>query len=375
LKGHPISLSKLLNMSVVIAGFAWPMNAVAQSEGLYISGGIGGVLPHNSDIEGGGINSEVSFNPGFSVLAAIGSTLGGNWRGEAELAHRTADVDEVSGAANSSGSVNGTAFLINGYHDFKNGSKWVPYVGAGVGLMRLDVDGASPIGGSRVDDNDWVMAAQGIAGVGYQINDRLGLFTDYRFLATTDPNFTTAAGIKVESEYSEHRIVIGLRWSFGGAKLRPKPLPTLAKAIAASLAPVKAAGPAPVASPPKAKSSQAPVLAKAPEVARRFLLFFDWDRSNLNDDARAIVRDAAEASTQVPVTVIEATGHADRSGPNRYNMGLSLRRSETVKEELKRLGIPAGEIVILYRGEDEALVATADGLRERKNRRVEIILK
>jgi len=304
------------------------MNAVAQSEGLYISGGIGGVLPHNSDIEGGGINSEVSFNPGFSVLAAIGSTLGGNWRGEAELAHRTADVD-----------------------------------------------GASPIGGSRVDDNDWVMAAQGIAGVGYQINDRLGLFTDYRFLATTDPNFTTAAGIKVESEYSEHRIVIGLRWSFGGAKLRPKPLPTLAKAIAASPAPVKAAGPAPVASPPKAKSSQAPVLAKAPEVARRFLLFFDWDRSNLNDDARAIVRDAAEASTQVPVTVIEATGHADRSGPNRYNMGLSLRRSETVKEELKRLGIPAGEIVILYRGEDEALVATADGLRERKNRRVEIILK
>ena len=40
-----------------------------------------------------------------------------------------------------------------------------------------------------------------------------------------------------------------------------------------------------------------------------------------------------------------------------------------------RLGIPDKDIVILHKGESDPLVATADGKRELRNRRVEIILK
>lgn len=95
----------------------------------------------------------------------------------------------------------------------------------------------------------------------------------------------------------------------------------------------------------------------------------------MTDEAHTIVRKAAEASTQASVTLIEATGHADRSGPDRYNMDLSRRRAETVKAELNRLGVPVEQIVILHKGEGQPLAVTADGVRELRNRRVEIILK
>lgn len=342
------------------------MAAVAQSEGLYISGGLGGVIPRDSDVTGTGINSEVEFDAAPVGSLAIGSTLGGNWRGEFELSYRDVDIDSVSGAAGSTGDVNGTALMMNGFYDFANGSDFTPYIGAGVGPMRLDVDGASPFGGASIDDDDWVLAAQGIAGVGYSISDRLGLFTDYRYLATTDPDFTTSTGVAVESEYSEHRVMIGLRWSFGGPKPQPKPQPVAVKA------PAPAPAPPP---PPKAEVAPPPAPAPAPIVNRQFLVFFDYDRSNLTEDARTIVQAAAKTSKEVPITVIEATGHADRAGSDRYNMGLSQKRAEAVKAELVRLGVASADIAILWKGEREPLVQTADGIREPQNRRVEIILK
>ena len=127
--------------------------------------------------------------------------------------------------------------------------------------------------------------------------------------------------------------------------------------------------------PPKVAAVAPPPPAPAPVVNRNFIVFFDWDRSNLTEDARTIVQAAARTSKEVPITVIEATGHADRSGTDRYNMGLSQRRAEAVKAELIRLGVASSDIAILWKGEREPLVETADGVREPQNRRVEIILK
>ena len=353
--------SKYLPVALLAAGLAWPQVSVAQSEGLYISGGVGAVFPRDSDVDGTGINSTVEFDAGPVGSLAIGSTLGGNWRGEFELSHREVDVDSVSGATGSTGDLSGTALMMNGFYDFSNGSSFTPYVGAGIGPMRLDVDGATPFGGASIDDSDWVLAAQAIAGVGYKLSDRLGLFTDYRFLATTDANLTTSTNVGVDADYSEHRVMVGLRWSFNG----PKPM--------AKAEPTPVAAPAP---PPAPKAAVAPPPPPpAPVVNRKFLVFFDFNRANLTEDALTIVQAAAKTSKEVPVTVIEATGHADRAGTDTYNLGLSKKRAEAVKAELVRLGIASNEIAILWKGEREPLVQTADGVREPQNRRVEIILK
>jgi len=45
-----------------------------------------------------------------------------------------------------------------------------------------------------------------------------------------------------------------------------------------------------------------------------------------------------------------------------------------VAGELVRLGVPAAEIATVGRGEEDLLVPTADGVREPRNRRVEIVI-
>jgi len=104
-------------------------------------------------------------------------------------------------------------------------------------------------------------------------------------------------------------------------------------------------------------------------------VFFDWDRADLTDRARQIIAEAAQATTRVQVTRIEVAGHADRSGTPAYNQGLSQRRAQNVAAELVRLGVARQEISTQAFGESRPLVATADGVREPQNRRVEIVVR
>jgi len=91
-----------------------------------------------------------------------------------------------------------------------------------------------------------------------------------------------------------------------------------------------------------------------------------------NDDFEIVGRPKADAGQK---TRIGVTGHADRSGSDAYNMALSLRRANAVKDQLVREGIPASAITVVGRGESQPLVQTADGVREPQNRRVEIVLQ
>jgi OOP family OmpA-OmpF porin len=104
-------------------------------------------------------------------------------------------------------------------------------------------------------------------------------------------------------------------------------------------------------------------------------VFFDWDRADLTDRARGIVREAADASTHTEYTQIQVNGYTDRSGSPQYNQTLSVRRAQTVEGELVRDGVPQRVISIRGFGEQNPLVPTADGVREPQNRRVEIVIQ
>ena len=67
-------------------------------------------------------------------------------------------------------------------------------------------------------------------------------------------------------------------------------------------------------------------------------------------------------------------GHADRSGPNDYNVDLSQRRANNVAVYLEGRGVPRGSIATEAFGESRPLVEPADGVREPQNRRVEITM-
>jgi hypothetical protein len=120
--------------------------------------------------------------------------------------------------------------------------------------------------------------------------------------------------------------------------------------------------PAPPPPPPPVAQSQA------------FMVFFDWDRSNLSQQALNTVQQAASAFKTRGSAQITATGHTDTSGSEAYNMALSLRRANAVKNALVQNGVPPQAISVVGRGESNPLVPTGDGVREPQNRRVEIVI-
>ncbi len=123
-------------------------------------------------------------------------------------------------------------------------------------------------------------------------------------------------------------------------------------------------------------AAPAPAPAPAPAaIQRSYLVFFDFNSSDITAEAGRVIQQASDNAKRGNVSRISATGHADRSGPDRYNMALSIRRANAVKAALVRAGIPENQIAVLGKGEAEPLVPTADGVREPQNRRVEIILQ
>jgi outer membrane protein OmpA-like peptidoglycan-associated protein len=230
---------------------------------------------------------------------------------------------------------------------------FTPYIGLGAGYLVTgfnDVNGRPGDGSLRLraDDTGGAFAFQGMAGIGFAIDQVPGLSVtaEYRYLeslgASIPVSYVNAAGAtvltgKADTESRNQSFLLGLRYAFNAAPAAP-----------AALA--------------------------APVAARSFLIFFDWNLAELTARARQIIGEAAEASRAQPAR-IEVAGHADRSGTPQYNVALSRRRAETVAEELIRRGIARQDISITAFGETQPLVATAEGVREPQNRRVEIILK
>jgi OmpA-OmpF porin, OOP family len=123
-----------------------------------------------------------------------------------------------------------------------------------------------------------------------------------------------------------------------------------------------------------APKPETPVAAVAPN---EYLVYFDLDKVDIRPDARAVIdRVLADAAAQgIDRVRISATGHADRSGSEEYNLALSMRRADAVREALIAGGIPAESITLAARGESENAIPTVDGVVEPANRRVEIILQ
>lgn len=126
------------------------------------------------------------------------------------------------------------------------------------------------------------------------------------------------------------------------------------------------------ANDPCAPQAVARPAAVARAEGNAYLVFFDFDKSNLTAEARDTVAKAAADAKAAGASTVSVTGHADRSGKNSYNQRLSERRAASVKRELARDGVPAGRISTAARGETDPLVQTEDGVREPQNRRVEI---
>ncbi len=124
--------------------------------------------------------------------------------------------------------------------------------------------------------------------------------------------------------------------------------------------------PAPV---PMAAAPTPPMAAPKP-----FIVFFGFDSIAVTAAGNRVIEDAISSAERLGIVDFTITGHADRAGPEAYNLALSLQRANAVRDALLARGVKASGISVAGRGEAENAVATADGVREPANRRVEIIL-
>jgi opacity protein-like surface antigen len=228
--GAPITVRQLedLNGSTFSAGFGW---------GRYLSRNWRSDVTFDFRSE----NKLSVPNSGYQTTVTV--TPGQLGAGTTDTHTYTVNRAEVSRIANHTG-------LLNAYYDFKNGSAFTPYVGAGAGLAMqvfsrqasesvacsssvvngvAQVDGlgnptcvgapaATPRSGSKTETSYSPTVAL-MAGLSYEIRDGIILDAGYRFLWTGGtaslglPAFNFASS-KIEiDDRIDHEIRMGVRWN------------------------------------------------------------------------------------------------------------------------------------------------------------------
>jgi len=143
-----------------------------------------------------------------------------------------------TGYANVRGRIDQVSVMANVLYDFFPGATITPYIGAGAGVAFVDanIQGCSMCLA--------MFAYQGILGVGYNATPALRIGLEGRYYGTTNPGAYTNNNIMA---------LLSVAYKFGQPEMAAPPPP-----------------PAAAVTPPS------------------FMVFFDWDRANISDQAPGV---------------------------------------------------------------------------------------
>ena len=104
------------------------------------------------------------------------------------------------------------------------------------------------------------------------------------------------------------------------------------------------------------------------------MIFFDFDRSDLREDARQTLQAKAEALRQFPDIRVRIEGHADERGTVEYNLALGERRADAARVYLIDLGIDSDRMTTISYGEERPAVDGQNEAAWSQNRRDEFVI-
>jgi len=107
-------------------------------------------------------------------------------------------------------------------------------------------------------------------------------------------------------------------------------------------------------------------------VAEDYTVYFGFDRADLTPVGAETVATASNVATNTGSSTVSVVGHTDTVGSVAYNQALSEARAATVVGAMVGNGVNPAIITAAGRSELDLAVPTADGVREVRNRRVEI---
>jgi OmpA-OmpF porin, OOP family len=368
-----------LAIGLALASTALASPSMARDGAWYVGVDGGAMLVEdlNADIGPAPIAGTLNTDTGYDFGAVVGYDFGG-FRLEAETSFRETDLRSFAssvaaipstagtmlsapGLKPTGGDANALSFMVNGLLDFGDDDGLQGFVGAGIGVARVDVAQtfAAP---SWLDDSDTGLAWQAIAGVRAPLSDSWDVGLKYRFFNAASVDLVDRLGRDVSTRFRSHSLMGSLVYNFGG---EPE-APVIETPVVQTPPPVIPTPPVVVPTPPR----------PTPPVVRcntgPYIVFFDWDKSNLLPAATSVLDNAVSQYANCGNARVMLAGHADKSGSNQYNVGLSQRRNTAVRGYLESKGIPGGVIATEAFGESKPLVQTADGVREPQNRRVEV---
>lgn len=178
-----------------------------------------------------------SFEPSFTGGAGVGYIWSPHWRTDFTVDVHSIMHAEYTGTGTAPLAAGGTAFgtsedktkmmstilLLNGYYDFRTGSPWTPYLGAGLGFAVNQITQSysesqaywGVTGSQRSTDVQFAAAA--MVGVSYDFSSFFAIDVNYRFLHIGGSQVTLSEiGLPTSTveigDLNEHQIRAGFRF-------------------------------------------------------------------------------------------------------------------------------------------------------------------
>ena len=204
--------------SAVIALAAAP--GIVSADGWYGSAGTGYSIGGSVDIDAPVNPSGVGQSPyvigkgakgdgGWGGNLALGYGFENGFRIEAQLAKGNAGFKD-SGVGSTVGNIGVWTAMVNGLYDFNRDGSINPFIGAGVGLARVDLLAGSFDSANRsnpelalsrssavsINDSDTGFAWQLVAGLGLKLSERLSADLTYTYVNVADLSFAGTGRIR-----------------------------------------------------------------------------------------------------------------------------------------------------------------------------------
>jgi OOP family OmpA-OmpF porin len=331
-------------LAVCLALACAPLVAFAGDEvgQWYINPFVGGIsADHERDLKSDAVDYGVGFGKNFSQ----------DWSLELNL-NRASVRDKFDGNNTTLGAV--TLDLLRVW---RRDSAFAPYVSVGGGWLR-----SSEVG---FDNQDYVAGQLGV-----------GAFVKLWENADASQSFSLRPDIKARwnradggGNLVDYLYTVGFTFSWGPGKAVPPPPPV---AEAAPPPPAPAPAPAPVAKCPDTPAGVAVDADGCPIKIDVVLegVTFETNSAVLAGTSKPILDDVAKGLKVHHRLKIEVQGHTDSTGSAAYNMGLSQRRADAVRDYLVSQDVPAGQLSAKGYGRTQPVASNATAEGRAHNRRV-----
>jgi len=100
-------------------------------------------------------------------------------------------------------------------------------------------------------------------------------------------------------------------------------------------------------------------------------VYFDYDRSEISDEARGILDAKVPLLSANPGLRIRVAGHTDSRGSDEYNLALGQRRAAAAKRYLTQRGIADARVDVISYGEESPAAQGEEESAWSQNRRAE----